>query len=454
MSKETGIWGLTRRGRGVLLVAALLYGMVFIVDSRAVWSITAIASFLTVFLIASRITFEFKVRAASSLIVERLFSHPAVEGKPLRVTLRLVNRSVIPLESCEILDSYPETFRLINGSNSTVILVPAKGVAELSYTVKPVLGKHCFPRPILRIRDPAGLFSEDIELNTTGCISVQPLYEPLKKKSLLPGAVYMPGGRSLARKRGIGSQFIETREYVPGDDYRLIEWKATSRTGKLMVKEFEQESSLEVILVLDTRPSMAYGIVGLTKFEYMIRGAAAIADYLVRRGDTVGLAFWSGDKRVLVRPGRGVSHAKLLVRSLSTIEWPNHTNMSRFPDLIASAFTGLGRRGRRLYIVFSDLEVSEEEFRRLVDILIRIRSLQNDVVVVSPFTPYFEAKGLEGLQGLVYKLYASKSVRDREKLVKNLMRHGITVVTVGPDDFVSKTLLRIEALRRGLTGVA
>ena len=454
MKTETGIWGLTRRGRGVLLVAALLYGMVFVVQSSAVWPITAIASFLVVFLVASRITFEFKVRVASSLIAERSFSRPAVEGKPLRVTLRVTNKSIVPLESCEILDSYPETFKLIKGSSSTVILVPAKGFAELSYVVKPVLGRHCFPKPVVRIRDPAGLFSEDIELDVKECISVQPLYEPLRKKSLLPGAVYMPGGRSLARRRGIGSQFIETREYVPGDDYRLIEWKATARSGRLMVREFEQESSLEVVLVLDTRPSMAYGLVGMTKFEYMVRGAAAIADHLVRRGDMVGLAFKSGGRTVIVKPGRGVSHGLMLVKTLSGIEWPSHGGTIWFPRLIAAAFTGIGRRGRRLYIVFSDLEMGEDEFKEFTDTLVRIRNLRNDVVIVSPFTPYFEAKGLEGLQGLVYKLYASKSVREREKIVRNLMKHGITVVNVGPDDLVAKTLLRIEALRRGFTGVA
>jgi len=123
-------------------------------------------------------------------------------------------------------------------------------------------------------------------------------------------------------------------------------------------------------------------------------------------------------------------------------------------EIIATAFTSIGRRGRRLYIVFSDLEMGEDEFQEFTDTLIRLRNLRNDVVVVSPFTPYFEAKGLEGLQGLVYKLYASKSVKEREKIVRNLMKHGITVVNVGPDDLVAKTLLRIEALRRGSTGVA
>ena len=454
MKKETGIWGLTRRGRGVLLVAALLYGMVFIVQPEAVWPITATASFLAVFLVASRIIFEFKVRAASGLTAERTFSQPAVEGKPLRVTLRVTNRSVIPLESCEILDSYPETFRLVDGSNSTVVIVPAKGFAEISYIVRPVLGRHCFPRPMIRVRDPAGLFSEDMELNVEECVSVQPLYEPLKKKSLLPGAVYMPGGRSLARKRGVGNQFIETREYVPGDDYRLIEWKATARSGRLMVKEFEQESSLEVVLVLDTRPSMAYGLIGMTKFEYMIRGAAAIADHLVRRGDMVGLAFRSGGRTVIVKPGRGVSHAIMLVRSLSAIEWPSNGDTVWFPQLMALTFTRTGRKGRRLYIVISDLEMSEEEFKEFTDILVKIRNLRNDVVIFSPFTPYFETKGLEGLQGLVYKLYASKSVRERERTVRDLMKHGITVVNVGPEDLVTKTLLRIEAMRRGFTVVA
>ncbi|MCE4614584.1 MAG: DUF58 domain-containing protein [Desulfurococcales archaeon] len=453
MMGSIGKWGLTRRGKGILIASALLYGMVFIVPDSAVWSTTAIASFLVIFLLTSKIVFEFKIRAASDLKPLRIFSRPAIENKLLDVSVRLVNDSVTPLESIEIHDSYPPMFKLIDGSSIGVILVPSKGYVELSYKVNPVLGRHCFKGPIIRVRDPAGLFSEDIELNAENCIMVQPLYEPIVKKTILPGAIYMPGGRSVSRRRGIGTQFIETREYVPGDDYRLIEWKATARTGRLMVKEFEQETSLEVILVLDTRSSMGYGTIGKTKFEYMVRGAAAIADHLIRRGDLIGLAYSSKERAVIVRPARGRTHIFSIIRTLSAVDWPHNDWSPDFPRLVKQVFTSIGSRGRRLYIIFSDLEMGEEEFDELIDILVKIRSLRNDIIIISPFTPYFELEGLRGIQGLVYRLYASRSVKEREALVMKLMKLGITVVNVGPEDFVSKTLLRIEALRTGVTGL-
>lgn len=445
-----GNWGLTRRGMGVLFASALLYGMIFIVPKSAVWPTTAIASFLVLFLLISRIIFEFKIRATSNLEIQRAFSKPALEGRPLKVSVKLVNGSLTPLESIEIHDSYPPLFKLVEGSSIAVTIVPSKGYAELSYQVIPVLGKHCFGSPVLRVRDPAGLFSEDLELGVKECIVVQPLYKPIMRKTILPGAIYMPGGRSLTRRRGIGTQFIETREYVPGDDYRLIEWKATARTGRLMVREFEQETGLEVILILDTRSSMSYGIIGKTKFEYMIRGTAAIAEHLIRRGDLVGLAYSSKTSTAIIRPARGKAHMSTLIRTLSNIEWPSDNWTPDLPSLIRRVFTSLGRRGRKMYIIFSDLEMSEQEFNELMDVLIKIRSLRNDIVVISPFTPYFELEGLSGIQGLVYRLYASRSVKEREFLAKKMMKLGITVVNVGPEDLVSKTLLRIEALRTGV----
>ncbi|MCE4606212.1 MAG: DUF58 domain-containing protein [Desulfurococcales archaeon] len=453
MTVNTGNWGLTKRGKGLLFASALLYGMVFILPGETVWPTTAIASFLIVFLLTSRIIFEFKIRVASNLKIQRIFSKSMIEGRPLEVSVKLVNDSATPLESIEIHDLYPPLFKLVEGSSIAVTLVPSKGYSTLSYRVNPVIGKHCFKGPIVRVRDPAGLFSEDIELGVKDCITVQPLYESIVRKTILPGAIYMPGGRSLSRRRGIGTQFIETREYVPGDDYRLIEWKATARTGRLMVREFERETSLEVILVLDTRSSMSYGVVSRTKFEYMVRGTAAIAEHLIARGDLVGLAYSSKSTVAIIRPARGKAHMSTLIRSLSNIEWPSDDWSPGFPGLIRRVFTSLGRRGRRFYIIFSDLEMGDDEFNELLDVLTKIRGLRNDIVVISPFTPYFEVEGLSGIQGLVYRLYASRSVKEREVLATKLMKMGIMVVNVGPEDLVSKTLMRIEALRTGVTGL-
>ncbi len=445
--------GLTSRGRAVLVAASILFGLLAVVSEANVGTVIILASFLLVFIYLSKVSFDFKINAARKLRAERIFSRPIVEGRPLKVTIRIENPTMVPLEIAEIFDPYPNMFRLHRGSNTGMAYIPANGFFEISYEVIPTLGKHEFGNPRLVIRDPAGLFSREIELRVNNLVEVQPRYEMIQRRGLLVVPTLKPGGVSSIRRRGMGMQFMDIREYVPGDEYRRIEWKATARTGKLMVKEFEQESSLEVMLILDTRDTMSYGVLGQTKLEYAVRGAATIAGYLLRRGDFVGLAYASMDGIRIVKPRRGPAHFRLLMQTLAQITWPIPGIMGLAPlhVVVRQAASRATRRGKNLYIVFTDLEMSPEELPQYVNLFTRLRGMRSEVVVISPYTPLFEVKGMTGMSAVIYRLYASRSIKEREKIVRTLLRHGIPLVNVGPEDLVSTTLLRIEAIRQRLS---
>src|SRR5437868_10093506 len=79
---------------------------------------------------------------------------------------------------------------------------------------------------------------------------------------------------------GQSVEFVQHREYVPGDDIRHLDWKVWSKTDRYYVKQFEAETNLRATLVVDTSESMAYGRGPMTKYEYAATAAACLG-YLV-----------------------------------------------------------------------------------------------------------------------------------------------------------------------------
>jgi len=439
--------GITPRGKILIVVASVLFALLVVAPQSLVPSIIVLATFNTVLLLVSRIIFDLQLSIARRLGVKRRYDVPVIEYKPLSIKLEITNPSRIPLLFVEIRDSYPPLFKLLKYSNSAVASIPARGSLVLEYVVKPVAGRHVFKGPFMVLRDPAGLFSREISLGEIEEIRVQPRLEHIRERMLLAVPTLRPGGTAFTRRRGIGMQFMDIREYVPGDEYRRIEWKATARTTKLMVKEFEQESSLEVMLVLDLPGTMSYGVVGSTKLEYSLRSIASISEYLLRRGDYVGLAISSGMHTSILKPARGSQQFRRILRVLSDLSWPSPDSPSGLANLLRLAATRATKRGKTVYIVISDLEQVQPGS---IDLLFRLRSLRNEVIVISPYTPLFEVKGLSGFKAALYRLYTIRSMSEREKTVKTLLAHGIPVVTVGPDDMVEATLMRIELLRQRL----
>ena len=116
---------------------------------------------------------------------------------------------------------------------------------------------------------------------------------------------------------GFSVEFAEHREYVPGDDIRHVDWKVWSKTDKLYLKQYEEETNLLLYLLLDTSESMAYASgQNVSKLEYAQFIAASLAYMVLQQQDSVGLAAFDDAVRRYLKPAGQPSHLKELLHVL------------------------------------------------------------------------------------------------------------------------------------------
>jgi len=435
----------TPRGNTLLLLSAVLIslGIVGALESQAFLLYAGVGLFL--FYYASKLLLQLKVKALDKLEIVRRFPSRVNEEAQLEVELSFVNKTFVRLP-LEVLDSYPSFFRLRSGTNSAMINVPAKGFAEMRYRVTPTsIGANVFGTLRLVTRDMAGLFFYEriVEEPLQNVIKVTPAARELTKGVLTAVAISTYGGSLTSRRKGEGLEFADIRRYEPGDPYKRIEWHATAKTSRLMVRELNAETQLNVMVVLDSTESMAYGEAGRTKLDYAARAVASLVSYLSKRGDFIGLTIIQGDKPAVVLPlARGEAQAYRLLGALASL-----TPRESPADALRSAVSrclALGRiKGKTLFFVISDLDL-ERDLQPLRQLL----EIKHEVIVVSPYTRLFEAHGLEGLDRTIYSIRTSHEMNTRKKLLNQALALGIPVIDVGPDDLFPKLVLQVEELRR------
>src|SRR5919109_3077293 len=113
---------------------------------------------------------------------------------------------------------------------------------------------------------------------------------------------------------GHSVEFVQHREYTPGDDIRHLDWKVWSKTDRYYVKQYEAETNLRSSLVVDVSESMRYGRGPMTKYEYGCTVAACLGFLLLRQQDSVGLISFDADVRQIVPPRSAQTHIDALVR--------------------------------------------------------------------------------------------------------------------------------------------
>lgn len=164
-------------------------------------------------------------------------------------------------------------------------------------------------------------------------------------------------GQHRSARRGYSIEFAEHRGYQPGDEPRHIDWKLLGRTDRLFVKQYEEETNLRAMLVLDRSASMGWSgsPERLTKLEYSVRLAAAIALLMQRQRDAVGLVSFDHDLGEVIPPRLRAGHWHLLARRLGALR-PG-TGTAAEPAL-RQVVRVLRRRG--MVIFLSDLLLDRE----------------------------------------------------------------------------------------------
>jgi uncharacterized protein (DUF58 family) len=161
-------------------------------------------------------------------------------------------------------------------------------------------------------------------------------------------------GQHRSPYHGFAVEFATHREYAPGDDIRHIDWKVWSKTDRLYIKEYEEETNLKCTIMLDASKSMRYGGdatgQGWSKFDYAATGAASLAYLLQQQQDAVGLVTFNTKVVKNLPPSSHPNHLKLMLHELQETQPDDKTDMAHvFPELARQT------RRRGMIVLFSDL---------------------------------------------------------------------------------------------------
>ncbi len=178
---------------------------------------------------------------------------------------------------------------------------------------------------------------------------------------------------------GFSVEFAEHRPYMPGDDIRHIDWKVYAKTNRYYLKEFEEETNLKAHLLLDASASMGYGSGAVTKLQYAIWLAAALAYLMIHQRDAVGLVTFDEKIRHYLPPRSILSYLTLLLQEMQNTASSAATDMAQTLHQMAER---IHRRG--LVILFSDLL---DDPQKIVSGLKHFRHNNHEVIVFHLLDP-------------------------------------------------------------------
>jgi uncharacterized protein (DUF58 family) len=195
---------------------------------------------------------------------------------------------------------------------------------------------------------------------------------------------------------GQSVEFLQHREYAPGDDLRHVDWKVWARQDRLYVKQYEEDTNLRCTLLVDVSASMEYGQGPLNKYEYACTLAGSLAYLVLKQQDAVGCVAFDEDVREKIPPRTRSTHLQSVVDAMSVSQPRNKTDVYRIFRNVAESYP---RRG--MMVVVSDLLADPEETLRGLKLLrqrghdVMVFHVMDDDELDFPFSGTIRFEGLE-----------------------------------------------------------
>ena len=216
---------------------------------------------------------------------------------------------------------------------------------------------------------------DGIHLSASELIALKPRCNALSLPMHRPSVSALAGAYR-SRFRGRGVDFVESRNYLPGDDIRNMDWRVTARTGKPHTKIFQEERERPVLVVVDASTSLYFGT--RTRLKSVAAGqlAAAIAWAAVRRGDRIGAFLFAPDKHRELRPAGGRRGAMRVIQGL--VDWLNPDSVNQGHEPLSASLERVRHAVRpgSLILIISDFFNLDEQCHRHLS---RLRQ-HNDVI--------------------------------------------------------------------------
>lgn len=310
-------------------------------------------------------------------------------------------------------------------------------------------GEYNFGSLNVYVSSPLGFVSKRFNFQKDANLPSYPSFIHLRKYELMAiQSEFLLGGIKKIRKLGHTMEFEQIKEYVPGDDIRTINWKATSKTNRLMVNQFQDEKSQRIFMLIDTGRTMKMPFKGLSLLDYSINATMALSHIILKKGDRAGMMTFSKKTENKIAAENKSGQLRKISEALYNIKTDFFE--SDFNRLYQDVKYSLNQRS--LILLFTNFETLDGLNRQLK----YLRGIAKNHLLVVVFFKNSELQTLihknpESMQEIYDEIIAEKFEFEKKLIIQELKKYGIYTVYTLPEnlniDVINKYL---EIKARGI----
>ncbi|EMR02495.1 hypothetical protein ADICEAN_02368 [Cesiribacter andamanensis AMV16] len=377
---------------------------------------------------------------------ERTLADRLSNGDDNPVQLQFRNRYPFAI-SLTVIDEVPEQFQ---ARHLQFALQLAAGVQKRhTYFLRPTKrGAYDFGFLNAYVASPLGLASRRYKFALHKEVPVYPSYIQMHKFELLAFSSLPEQGIKRFRRMGQNQEFEQIRDYVQGDDYRTLNWKATARSGQMMVNTYQDERSQQVVSLIDKGRLMHMPFEGLSLLDWSINACLALSNIAIKKGDKAGLITFQEKINLLLPPSRQGGQMNAILEAL-------YKQKTAYKEAdFSRLYMGVRRQlpQRSLLLLFTNFESLQGMRRQLP----QLRQLARQHLLVVIFFENTELVQLldapvKGLEDVYTKTITQKLLHEKKLIVRELQQHGIQSLLTPPQGLTVSVINKyLELKSRGL----
>lgn len=330
------------------------------------------------------------------------------------------------------------------------INIQGKQAATFQYEVRPVeRGAYHFGNVNAYASAFSQLTRRRYTFNNKQLVKVYPSFMQMKQYDFL-AIDNRKNALGLKKIRRIGHtmEFEQIKNYVPGDDVRTVNWKATAKQGQLMVNQYQDEKMQPIYSIINTGRVMKMPFEGLTLVDYAINSSLAFSNIALKKKDKVGLIDFSNKVGTFLPAQAKKTYLSTLMESLYNID-------TNFLDADYGILQSLVRRKvnqRSLLLLYTNFEHSSSLERQLP----YLQAIAKKHVLVVIFFENTELNSLleveaKNVSEIMDQTIAQKFANDKKLMLRELQQRGIQAILTKPQDLIVNTINKyLEIKARGL----
>ena len=377
------------------------------------------------------------------LFARRTHAERFSNGDENTIRIDVENRYAFPAK-LKIIDEIPHQFQRRDVLFHLSVKPSEKSILE--YKLRPVKrGAYHFGTINIYVIASLGFFSRRYKFEQPIEVPVYPSYMQLRKYQLMAISNRLNEmGVKKVRRLGHSMEFEQIKEYVQGDDYRTLNWKATARKGQLMVNNFTDEKSQQVYCVIDKGRVMKMPFEELSLLDYAINASLVLSNVALTKQDKAGLITFSDKMGAFLPANKKASQMQAIVELL--FNQKSRYLESDFEQLYISIRRNINQRS--LIVLFTNFE-SLSGMRRHLPYL---RKIAQHHLLLTVFFENTELKEViqspaKTVEDVYVKTVAEKFAFEKRQIARELQQFGILSILTPPQQLTINTINKYLELK-------